>query len=401
MSEKKVLIIDDDQTFANVMKDGLESVGFKAAVAFDALQGVMQAHSARPDVILLDFSMPAGGGANAYERLRASTATGRIPVVFTTASAVDEVKSQIRAGPRTYFLKKPVSLNQVRSVLLQVLGLPLDPTNPTPAPREAPPPVPDGKPAAEAGRPAVPDPVVDAPSGRASITLPPLPAAAPAPAPAPAAAASAPAAVEAAAPPPLPDAPPLPSIPNFANRASSPQIEVASPSLRSVFVAPEPPPPAVPAPVAGAASPAPEPSSDAGRGHEFEVRVLYGDTDKMGVIYYANYLKYFEQGRVELMRSIGIRYRDLETERKIFLPVVETRCVYKAPARYDELLIVRTRLARLGQASVVFSYEIVNRDAGGRLVASGSTRHAVVDDSWSPIGIPDDLRRHLEPHVNR
>lgn len=395
MIDKKVLIIDDDQAFAAVMKEGLESVGFKAAVAFDALQGVMQAHSARPDVILLDFNMPAGGGANAYERLRASTDTGRIPVVFTTATSVDEVRGQIRAGPKTFFLKKPVSLAQVKGVLNQVLGIPIDGAAPAVQ-----------APAAAAPAPAAPTAAAASPAPTPAPAATPAPAPTPEPAPA-AAAAEAPAA---AAPAAAPEA--APSVPSFSIPSATPLPRPVLPPFRSFgqTAAAEPEKASasflVPPGGAAAAAPAPAAAPDAQVPagddffHQFEVRVTYGDTDRMGVIYYANYLKYFEQGRVELMRSVGIRYRDLELERKIFIPVVETRCAYRSPARYDDMLQVRTRLSRLGQASVWFSYELVDRDSGDKLVAEGYTRHAIVNDLWKPISIPDDLKQKLQRYVS-
>src|SRR5262249_45905998 len=150
------------------------------AVAHDAVQAVAKALEFRPAAILLDFNMPAGGGATAYERLRNSTETARIPVIFTTGIQLDEVQGRIRPGPQTFFLKKPVSLKQLEDMLQRVLH--------------------------------------------------------------------------------------------------------------------------------------PEPEAPAGaklRRHEFEVRVTYADTDKMGIIYYANYFRYFEVGRTEFMRSLGVRYRDL------------------------------------------------------------------------------------------
>jgi acyl-CoA thioester hydrolase len=132
---------------------------------------------------------------------------------------------------------------------------------------------------------------------------------------------------------------------------------------------------------------------------EFQVRVTYADTDKMGIIYYSNYFKYFEEGRTELMRSLGVRYRDLELQRKIYLPAVETGCRYLAPSRYDDLLIVRTWLSSLGIASVRFENEIYDKEHGGRKLARGFSRHAVVNDLWRSTRIPDDLRLLLEPYV--
>ncbi|MBI5200184.1 MAG: acyl-CoA thioesterase, partial [Elusimicrobia bacterium] len=136
-----------------------------------------------------------------------------------------------------------------------------------------------------------------------------------------------------------------------------------------------------------------------GKFHEFEVRVTYADTDKMGIIYYANYFRYFELGRTELMRSLGVRYRDLEVERKLYIPIVEARCQYVGPSRYDDLLIVRTWLSWMGPASVCFQYEIYDRESADRLVARGFSRHAVVNDRWRPTKIPADLSVLLAPFV--
>ncbi|MBI2362383.1 MAG: response regulator, partial [Elusimicrobia bacterium] len=77
MAEKSILIIDDDQALVAAIKEGLETLGFRVAAAFDGLQGVLQAHQAKPDAVMLDFNMPAGGGAGVYERLRSSTVTAQ------------------------------------------------------------------------------------------------------------------------------------------------------------------------------------------------------------------------------------------------------------------------------------------------------------------------------------
>ncbi|MDX6769601.1 MAG: YbgC/FadM family acyl-CoA thioesterase [Elusimicrobiota bacterium] len=133
--------------------------------------------------------------------------------------------------------------------------------------------------------------------------------------------------------------------------------------------------------------------------HEFEVRVTYADTDKAGIIYYANYYRYLEQGRTELLRSLGVRYRDLEVVRKLFLPAVESGCRYLAPSRYDDLLTVRTWIAELGRASVTFACEIVDKELEGKVVAEVFSRHAIVTDLWRPARVPPDLRALLAPFV--
>ena len=144
-----------------------------------------------------------------------------------------------------------------------------------------------------------------------------------------------------------------------------------------------------------------EPSVPAGgKTHEFTFRVTYADTDRLGIIYYANYFKFFEIGRTELMRSVGLRYRDLEMERKIFLPVVESRCEHLAPSRYDDELRVVTWLSWMGPASVCFQNEIFSVETpDNKPVARGFTRHAVVNELWKPIPVPRDIRDLLTPYL--
>jgi acyl-CoA thioester hydrolase len=86
-----------------------------------------------------------------------------------------------------------------------------------------------------------------------------------------------------------------------------------------------------------------------------EVRVRYAETDQMGVVYYANYLVWFEIGRVELLRSLGLAYSDLEKEHETILPVVEANCRYKAPARYDDRITIETRPSLLRGSVIKFA----------------------------------------------
>ena len=134
--------------------------------------------------------------------------------------------------------------------------------------------------------------------------------------------------------------------------------------------------------------------------YDFEVRIAYADTDRMGVVYYANYLVLFERGRTEFLRNLGIRYRDLEEKQRLFLPAMDAHVEYLAPARYDDLIKVRTFLSELGGAHASFRYEItlVETDA---LVARGSTKHAVVNLLWRPTRLPQDLRDLLENNLTK
>lgn len=111
--------------------------------------------------------------------------------------------------------------------------------------------------------------------------------------------------------------------------------------------------------------------------HEHRLRVRYGETDQMGVVHHANYLLYFEEGRTRMMRDLGVPYSELEKEGWA-LPVRKAEMRFRQSARYDDELIVRTRVGRVGAASVEFLYEVI--DAGnGQLLASGSTELACVD----------------------
>ncbi len=112
--------------------------------------------------------------------------------------------------------------------------------------------------------------------------------------------------------------------------------------------------------------------------HRHNYRVIYGDTDAAGVVYYSNYLRLFEIGRTEYMRHcFGLSYRELE-EKGILLPVIEAYCRYKASARYDDLLEIATSLVEYTRVSVRFHYEIRNSE-DQKLLAKGSTVHASVD----------------------
>lgn len=120
--------------------------------------------------------------------------------------------------------------------------------------------------------------------------------------------------------------------------------------------------------------------------NETRLRVRYAETDQMGVVYHANYLVWMEVGRVELCRSLGIRYRDLEAE-GVLLAVVEAHCRFHAPARYDEEVIIRTSIAESNPRLVVFEYEMREAEHG-RVLASGNTKHIFLSPALKPIKLP-------------
>ncbi len=129
--------------------------------------------------------------------------------------------------------------------------------------------------------------------------------------------------------------------------------------------------------------------------HRFAFRVRYADTDQMGMAYYGNYLRWFEVGRAEMLRALGTTYREVE-ERGTRLPVVEARCRYLKPARYDELLAVETGVLELGRASVCFAYRVV-READSEVLAVGSTEHCFLGPEGkagrAPAALHDLLAR--------
>jgi acyl-CoA thioester hydrolase len=120
------------------------------------------------------------------------------------------------------------------------------------------------------------------------------------------------------------------------------------------------------------------------------VRVRYAETDKMGVVYYANYLVWFEVGRCELLRAVGSSYRELESS-GIMLPVIEAHCEYRSPARYDDELQVKTWGELLSPARVEFKYEI-SRMSDGVVNVVGRTVHAAVDNTGKPCRLPEHIR---------
>ena len=128
--------------------------------------------------------------------------------------------------------------------------------------------------------------------------------------------------------------------------------------------------------------------------HRFALRVRYADTDRMGFAYYANYLRWFEIGRAEMMRSLGTSYREIE-ESGVSLPVVNASCRYRKPARYDDLLVIETAVAELGRASVAFVYRVV-RKADGERLAFGRTQHCFLAADGRPARAPAALIALLE-----
>lgn len=127
----------------------------------------------------------------------------------------------------------------------------------------------------------------------------------------------------------------------------------------------------------------------------FEImrRVIYADTDKMGVVYYSNYLRWFEMGRTEMLREIGVPYTELEAA-GYNLPVSEVFCKYLTPARYDDFLRIKTCVDEIRNASLRFGYRISDEKSGD-IVVTGYTLHACVDDTGKIIRLPSFLKDAL------
>ncbi len=130
--------------------------------------------------------------------------------------------------------------------------------------------------------------------------------------------------------------------------------------------------------------------------YETKLRVRYAETDQMGVVYHSNFIVWFEVGRVEMMRQLGFTYNEMEQQEGQHLAVADVRCRYKAPARYDELLVIRTHLMNVRDSLVHFGYEIL-RDEDGTLLAEGESVHLVLDRDFkrtrlSPRYLPAFLK---------
>jgi len=122
------------------------------------------------------------------------------------------------------------------------------------------------------------------------------------------------------------------------------------------------------------------------------IRVPYADTDQMGMVYYANYFVYFERGRTEWLRDKGMEYLSLEAQ-GIYLPVVESSCRYRSPAKYDDLLTVLTKVSGVGACSVEFSYFV---NCGHKVIAERRTKHPFVNIDMKPVRIPSEILKILE-----
>lgn len=128
----------------------------------------------------------------------------------------------------------------------------------------------------------------------------------------------------------------------------------------------------------------------AGRTTTSTVRVRYAETDQMGVVYYANYLVWFEVGRTDWLRETGWSYREMEVD-GLALPVIQAHCEYRQSAKYDDEIDVRTRASKASAVRIQFDYEVVRR-ADGVVIATGHTVHATIDRQGRPVRLPERVK---------
>jgi acyl-CoA thioester hydrolase len=131
------------------------------------------------------------------------------------------------------------------------------------------------------------------------------------------------------------------------------------------------------------------------KGHaDATIRVRYAETDQMGVVYHGNYFTWFEIGRVEFCRQLGLEYKQMEIEDDSFIVVVEASCRYKRPAKFDDVLVVRTRVTQSQRRMIRFAYEILDQASGG-LIATGETLHVICDRLGKPKSLPEKYRQYF------
>ena len=133
---------------------------------------------------------------------------------------------------------------------------------------------------------------------------------------------------------------------------------------------------------------------------ESRLRVRYAETDQMGVVYHSNYFIWFEIGRVDLLRSLGFTYRDMETQDGCFIAVVDARCRYKSPARYDDEIVVRTYLKNVRESLIHFGYEVL-RPSDNTLLAEGETTHIVTDAQMKKRELPQKYQTAFQAAVKK
>jgi acyl-CoA thioester hydrolase len=121
---------------------------------------------------------------------------------------------------------------------------------------------------------------------------------------------------------------------------------------------------------------------------ETRLRVRYAETDKMGVVYHSNFVIWFEVGRVELLRQLGFEYSSMEKDDNCHIPVVDLRVRYKAPALYDDEIVIRTSIRNVRSSLIHFGYEVLRAGGDQALLATGETTHIIVDKDFQRCPLP-------------
>ncbi|WP_263381560.1 acyl-CoA thioesterase [Granulicella arctica] len=129
---------------------------------------------------------------------------------------------------------------------------------------------------------------------------------------------------------------------------------------------------------------------------EARIRVRYAETDQMGVVYHANYLVWFEVGRVEFIRQMGLSYKEMEAEAGCMIAVVEANARYRAPARYDDELVIETRLTAARSSVIRFGYRVLR---SGTLLCEGQTVHVVVNREMKKARLPEKYAERFAAHL--
>jgi acyl-CoA thioester hydrolase len=127
---------------------------------------------------------------------------------------------------------------------------------------------------------------------------------------------------------------------------------------------------------------------------ETTVRVRYAETDQMGVVYYANFFVWFEVARVELMRHLGFSYKQMEIEDDSFVVVAKASCTYKQPAKFDDVIRIRTHVSESRKRTIMFSYEVF-KEGSDSPIATGETLHVICDKNGRPKSLPEKYRKYF------
>jgi acyl-CoA thioester hydrolase len=133
-----------------------------------------------------------------------------------------------------------------------------------------------------------------------------------------------------------------------------------------------------------------------------EIRVRYAETDQMGIVYYANFLVWFEIGRCDLLRTSGYSYADIETVHHCMIPVIDVNCRYRSPARYDDDILIETGIGLLRESVIKFTYRVMRKDPNGgepKLLADGESVHVICDKQMNRKPLPEPIRAAMRAHL--